>query len=127
MSEVIGLLISRTIVDGKPITQQRLADATGVSQSSISRVLKGEHESIRLDNMLALARFWGITLDQLAGIKPLDEKEWSPETLKVAEIVESLDDEGRKAVREGAEKEKHWRAHVHNRSPQQPEPQDWAA
>ncbi|WP_221063544.1 helix-turn-helix domain-containing protein [Methylomagnum ishizawai] len=127
MPEVIALLISRTIVDGKPITQARLSEATGVPQSSISRILNGHHTAVHLDNMLAFARFWNITLDQLAGLKPLDEREWSPEARKVAEIVDSLDPEGRRAVWEDAEKEKLWRERQIASSPSSPEPQERAA
>lgn len=95
ISEVVAHLMAQTIVDGKPITQARLAEATGVPQSGISRLLSGRHSSVGLDNMMALARFWEISLDQLAGLKPLAEKEWSLEARKAAEMVDSLDDKAR--------------------------------
>jgi transcriptional regulator with XRE-family HTH domain len=114
MADVLKLLMERTIINGKPITQGRLAEETGVPQPTIHRALSGKHTSMNLENLIAIANYFGVTLGQLAGTEELDKKEWSPEAKAVAQIVDSMDAEGRRAIQDRAEKEKFWRDHHMN-------------
>ena len=50
----------------KGFNQQRLAKASSVSDSEISRILKGKSVNPGLDNALKLARAVGVSLDYLA-------------------------------------------------------------
>lgn len=108
MAEVLEELMRGKIIEGKPISQNRLAEVTGIPQPTISRILSGKHETLRLDNMMALADYFEVSLDQLTGRVPLDKKPLSKEAMAVAEIVDSLDPDGRRRVQEGAEREKLW-------------------
>lgn len=91
MGAVLAELMSRKIVDGKPITQTRLSEATGVPQSTIHRVLAGKHSSMNLENLIAIANYFGVTLGQLAGTEALDRKEWSAEAKAVAAKIERIE------------------------------------
>lgn len=52
--------------------QKALAHDLGVSESTISHLASGVRGTrISPDNIVALARIWGITTDQLLGVEPI--------------------------------------------------------
>jgi len=57
----------RTLREGKGLTKYRLAKISGVSQTYIYRIEKGEIRNPRRDTLQALARGLGITVAQLVG------------------------------------------------------------
>ena len=63
------LLVRRVRAD---LTQQQLADATGLTRNKISALERGE-QSGRLLDFIALARYFRVTLDELVkndGVPP---------------------------------------------------------
>lgn len=70
------------------ITQADLAKRIGTKQPNIQRVLSGEIKSPKLELLIPLSIYFGITLDQLVGIKEIREQELSyirKENAKTAE------------------------------------------
>jgi transcriptional regulator with XRE-family HTH domain len=52
------------------LTQQGLAVAAGLSMSVVSQIEQGTNEDPRLSTLAALARTFGVSLDNLAGFEP---------------------------------------------------------
>lgn len=75
-------------------SQDELADMLGVSRQAISKWERGE-SSPDTDNLIALARLYGVSLDELVGLHPTDAKEMpSEEAEKIDEDeVPNFDDE----------------------------------
>ena len=67
VSEILSALMERS-----GMTPSSLAEATGVLQSTIHRIVKGESKDPLHKNIAPLAAHYGITTDQLRGVSPLD-------------------------------------------------------
>jgi transcriptional regulator with XRE-family HTH domain len=98
--------------NGAGLSQAELAEKANVKQQTISQLETGKADSCAGINRIAIA----------CGVNPLwlsDEigemkekaRTFSPQTLAIAEMVEPMDDEGKRAVQEGVEKEKLYREH----------------
>lgn len=57
-----------------------LAEASGVAQSIISRIMSGKHSTMEIQNAQKIATALGISIDQLTGIVPLPPLEANDET-----------------------------------------------
>jgi transcriptional regulator with XRE-family HTH domain len=55
----------RQMREASALTQQQVADASGLTQASISALELGKHSSPRLDTLQTLAAAYGVTLDEL--------------------------------------------------------------
>jgi transcriptional regulator with XRE-family HTH domain len=75
----------------------RAALATGVGKSTISSWKGGAMPKI--DNLSAIAEFYGASLDYIVFGKG-KEREISPESLKIAQAAEKLDENGKKIALE---------------------------
>lgn len=109
-SEVIEALMKRKVVDGRRLNQLRLAEATGISQSTISRILRDIQEP-DVETLLALARYFDVSVDKLLGLVPLDHQELSREALQIAIIADQLPSDGRRSLLQSAEEKKFFLNH----------------
>ena len=70
------------LIQNSGLNGQRVSEATGVSKSSISKYLNDEAE-IRINNLVALAEYFGVTTDYLLGksnCKTIENEEVSKAT-----------------------------------------------
>ncbi|MDK2124165.1 LexA family transcriptional regulator [Parachitinimonas caeni] len=49
------------------VSQNRLAEATNVSQATISRIINSKHQDASTDTLIKIAHFFGITVEKLRG------------------------------------------------------------
>ncbi len=49
------------------VSQNRLAEATGISQATISRIINSRHQATSTDTLIPIANFFGITVEKLRG------------------------------------------------------------
>lgn len=66
------------------LSQEDLAAQLGISRQAISKWERGE-ASPDVDNLIGLARFYGVTVDELLGEKPLSGEAYAPEAEPFAE------------------------------------------
>jgi hypothetical protein len=71
IAEILRALMNRTLIDGKPISENRLADETKVPQPTIHRILVGESKDPKTSTVRKLADYWELTVAQLRGEEPL--------------------------------------------------------
>jgi transcriptional regulator with XRE-family HTH domain len=92
------------------LNQAELAKATGLTQQMVSRIESGTVKGSTAVNRIAMTckvnPFW---LSDGIGEMADKVQTFSPQTLAIAEMVESMDDDGKRAVQEDVEKEKLWR------------------
>lgn len=69
--EILHTLMTKYPVRGKPITPNRLASETSIPRSTIHRILSGEVTDIRTRNLEKLAKFFGVSVEELRGDTPL--------------------------------------------------------
>ena len=62
----------RALRGERQLTQQELADALGISKSSVNMYERGEREP-GLDLLEKIARFFGVDVDDLLGLRPEQE------------------------------------------------------
>ena len=62
----------RAVRGERQLTQQELADALGISKSSVNMYERGEREP-GLDLLEKIARFFGVDVDDLLGLRPEQE------------------------------------------------------
>lgn len=72
----------------KGMTQQELADVVGVSFQTISKWEKGSTMP-DITYLPGLAEFFGVSIDQLMGMVPLDGEEYMPETTGTGQFWEN--------------------------------------
>lgn len=103
-SEILARLMSQA-----GLTNNELADKTGIPQPTISRILRNESRDPRDSTLRPLAKYFGITVSQLRGDVPLpssqvrisandDVQEVSVDTLRLAMAIESMPQEKRGAL-----------------------------
>ena len=56
------------LLERDQLTQQQLATASGLAQSTISHYLRGTRALPRAEELLALARHFGVTMEWLLGV-----------------------------------------------------------
>jgi DNA-binding XRE family transcriptional regulator len=66
VTESVGVLIDRARVTAG-LSQRALADATGMSQSTVSRIMSGDRVA-KMPEIMAIAWATGCTLAQLTGV-----------------------------------------------------------
>lgn len=79
--------ILRALLKKKDITEADLARLTKLPQATINRILLGGTSDPRVSTLKALSQCFGLTLDQLVGIEPLDVRASEPSTDKEPESV----------------------------------------
>jgi transcriptional regulator with XRE-family HTH domain len=70
LGPAIAQRVATLAADAK-MNQQALAEASGLSQSTISKILSGNTQDPRISNLLGLARALSCTLDVLLGVSPM--------------------------------------------------------
>ncbi len=78
-------------------SQEELADKLGVSRQAISKWERGE-ASPDTDNLIELARIYGISLDELLGLKPSSNNQETPKEEKVNINEEKSENEDRVVI-----------------------------
>jgi transcriptional regulator with XRE-family HTH domain len=72
MSTDVGALIERARV-AAGLSQRALADATGISQSTLSRIISGDR-SVKMPEVVAIAWATGATVAELTGLGTVAER-----------------------------------------------------
>lgn len=72
MHEVLRKLMKNKLVDGKPISQKKLAELSGAEQTTIHRILARKIKNPYAESLQPLAAFFGISLAQLRGEAPME-------------------------------------------------------
>lgn len=67
LQKTLHRLIEQRAYQGAPISPNGLAKATGVPQSTISRILTGQVTDVRLKNLQKIADYFGISVAELRG------------------------------------------------------------
>lgn len=89
LADVLKALMDQCLdEDGKPITQNRLADdlasISSVSQATLSRIITGKSRYPEHPTVLALANYWGVTPAQMRAEEPID---WASPALRRSPII----------------------------------------
>lgn len=72
IKDVLGELMQK-----EGIKQVKLEDLSGVPQPTISRILRGGHQTLELATARKLANYFKVSLDQMVGAEPLkDDARW---------------------------------------------------
>ena len=79
------------------IKQVEIAEHLGVTQGSVSNWIKGVN-SIDISLLAKLAAFLGVSLDQLAGLEPIEAELLSPHETDLIRKYRFIDDRGRTNV-----------------------------
>lgn len=79
------------------LTNQRLAQMTGVTLSTLDKITSGVNTNPKLDTLCALATALECTLDELANRAPTDG--CSEEARKIAHNYDTLDPRGQRLIR----------------------------
>lgn len=78
MSEIDYKLLEtniRSLMDKKGITQNKLAEAIGMPQSNISKALNCmDDRKFSLEQLYRISQYFGVSIDELLGNKPSEEK-----------------------------------------------------
>ena len=104
VSQVLLMLMNRA-----GLTDNELADRTGIPQPTISRIRNGDSRDPRDSTLRPLAQYFGLSVSQLRGDVPLpadrvkvaannEVAEVSVEALRLAMAIESLTSEERGAL-----------------------------
>lgn len=86
------------------ITQINLSRHSGVPQGTISRILNGVHQTLELETVRSLARYFHVTIDQLIGDAPLPSEHgaWNQSTGGTREELEKATEDFRERVKKEA-------------------------
>jgi len=86
------------------MNQKQLAEASGLTQATISRIESGEVTDLRTDTFICLAEALGVTVDYLIGktdkITPSDIIESDSDAQIIFRGYEKLDADGRKQLKD---------------------------
>ena len=66
------------LIEAKGWTNQKLADKSGVPLSTITRIRNGQTDNPSIQNVKDIATALGVSIDELTGIKQVEEK-FSPD------------------------------------------------
>jgi len=66
--------VLKTLVAGKNLTINKLARRTGIGQPTLHRIGSGEIANPHVSSLIPIARYFGISIDQLMGAKPLEQQ-----------------------------------------------------
>ena len=58
----------------KRLTNQQVADASGVPLSTVTRIFNGQTDNPNIETIEDIARGMGVTLEDITGIKQIEEK-----------------------------------------------------
>ena len=58
----------------KRLTNQQVADASGVPLSTVTRIFNGQTDNPNIETIEDIARGMGVTLEDISGIKQIEEK-----------------------------------------------------
>lgn len=61
----IKALMKAKLVNGKPVSANAIAQATGIPQSTITRILNGDVQDPRSRALIALANYFGVSVAEL--------------------------------------------------------------
>jgi transcriptional regulator with XRE-family HTH domain len=79
----------------RSVTQTYVAEKSDVPQPTISRILRGTHNTLEIDTARKLADFFHVSIDQLIGNEPLDnDRQW----FEVKKAWRSLADDKKEVV-----------------------------
>ena len=67
LAENLRRLMSQELVEGKPITSSELARRSGINQSTIFRIMRGETRDPRMGILVSLANCLGRSVGELRG------------------------------------------------------------
>ena len=79
------------------LTNQMIADATGITLSTMDKITSGINQNPKLDTLQAIARVIGCTLDDFTDDKK--EAPLSEEAIRIARIFDNASESGKAALR----------------------------
>ena len=93
MSKPIDSRILKSLREAREYTQDEVAKRAGISKDSLSRIERGKQSGTRQHTIRSLAKFFGVTPEQLTGEKNIEEDEptSSPRNLLSMRIDTSAD------------------------------------
>lgn len=102
------------IIEEKELTLEQFGAPLGVSRSGVSKWINDITKDLKNENLIRIEKHWGINVRWLlTGEGPKDVKDlqespsrFSPEVQAIAELCESLDASGRRALFKTALKKK---------------------
>ena len=62
------------LIEAKGWTNQKLADKSGVPLSTVTRIRNGQTDNPSIQNVIDMATALGVSVDELTGIKQVEEK-----------------------------------------------------
>lgn len=87
----------KQVKNEKKITNEKLAELTGIPLSTVSKILAGISDSPKLSNMVLIARALGCTLDYIVSGTPENNNNFtlSESEIEFIEIYRQLDGYGK--------------------------------
>lgn len=104
------------IIKDEELTLEQFATRLGVTKSAVSKWITGATKDLRNEHLFAIEDEYGVSARwivtgagprRVAGVRECSPT-YSPQTVAIAELVETLDPDGRTAVQDSAEKEKRY-------------------
>ena len=75
----------RNLMDSRGLSGNALAAELGIPDATINRYLHGGRVP-KLNNIIALAKYFGVSVDWLLGLTDNKYETWAPETLEIAHL-----------------------------------------
>ena len=95
----------RLLVDSRGITAKDLSRESNIPDATIYRYLSGVRVP-KIDNIITLAKFFGVSVDWLLGLNDDKSETWAPATLEVARRYNVASPDDRRIVEVTLEKYK---------------------
>lgn len=85
------------LIEAKGWTNQKLADKSGVPLSTVTRIRNGQTDNPSIQNVIDMATALGVSVDELTGIKRVEEK-FNPDD-KLSELYKDIIIHQRKLIK----------------------------
>lgn len=97
----------KKVKNEKKITNEKLAELTGIPLGTLSKIMAGMSDSPKLSNIVAIAEVLGCSLDYIVNGTPdnINNYTLSPEEMDFIELYRQLDSHSKEVVRTIAQKE----------------------
>lgn len=95
----------RLLVDSRGITAKDLSRDANIPDATIYRYLHGDRVP-KIDNIIAIAKFFEVSVDWLLGLNDDKRETWPPATLEVARRYSVASPDDRRVVEAALEKYK---------------------
>lgn len=87
----------RVLIDSHGLTAKALSDESGIPDATIYRYLHKDRAP-KLDNVIALAQFFDVSVDWLIGISDGRREGWTPSVVNAARLYSAASPDDRRVV-----------------------------